>query len=111
MRDYISTNVVIDGRHIPYPIQNAAEYFLEHEHLTSEEIELIIYNQYDLFQKVSQIIALKQSCFLLWHTTHSCQSLHDSLIDLKNNLIKELSEVYQFVFDEEWLESLAERNS
>ena len=94
MRDYINRNIRIDGRLIPYPVYTSWEYFELHDGIE------------DL---VTQILALKQSCFLLRHTTHSCQSLSDSLFSLKLKLIKELKEKYNYNFDDVWMENLIGR--
>ena len=93
-------------------------FLLRHQHIIVEifvllrdsdgqkEVEKILDNNYGLYQKISQIIGLKQSLFLLWHTTNLCQSTHDSLLDLKIKLIKELKEEYSYVFDEKWFEEM-----
>lgn len=59
----------------------------------------------EIDELVTQILALKKGCFLL-HTTHSCQSLSDSLFKIKMKLIKELAEKYQYTFDAGWQGSL-----
>lgn len=99
-------NLIIKGDSIPYKVTNVAEYLLLHDGLSQKEIEKLLDNNYELYLKISQIIGLKQSLFLLWHTTKICQSTHDSLLELKINLIKELKEEYSYVFDEKWFEEM-----
>ena len=56
-------------------------------------------------ETLQQLEALKQSCYLLRRTSHSCQSLSDGLYKLKNELIIELKEKYNFDFDDNFVES------
>lgn len=78
VRDYINRNIRIDGRLIPYPVYTSWEYFELHDGI--EDVEDFVDSNPAIEELVTQILALKQSCFLLRHTTHSCQSLSDSLI-------------------------------
>ena len=96
---------LINGKQIPYTVTNAADYFMIHDQISLKEIDSFIENNHDLYKIVSEIIGLKISCFLLWHTTNVCQSLHDSLVDLKKSLIKELKTDFGYIFDEAWLEN------
>lgn len=99
-------NLVIKGKCIPYMITNAADYMIIHDGISQEEFEQILDNNYGLYQKVSQVIGLKQSLFLLFHTTSLCQSTHDALYDLKKQVIKELKNDFSYEFDEEWFEQM-----
>ena len=90
-RDYIKKYLSIDGRMIPYRIFTVEVYF-EEKGLSKEEIEKLYDEKYDMCQILNQVIALKQSCVLLRHTSHSCGSLSEDLFQLKLRLIKELKE-------------------
>lgn len=101
LREYIGDNISIDGRMIWYRLVNATEYFLAKGY-SEKEVE-------DFFDKgigetVNQIMAIKQSCYLLRRTSYSCQSLSDDLFSLKNRLIHELREKYNFEFDDQFVE-------
>lgn len=104
MREYINEEVHIDGRKIPYPIYTVDEYIQMHDGINKEEMENWIEENQEISKKVNQILAIKQSCFLLRNTTHSCQSLSDDLYDLKLRLIVELKEIYGYEFDDDWVE-------
>ena len=104
MREYINEEVCIDGRKIPYPIHTVDEYIQMHDGINEEEIENWIEENWEISKKVNQILAIKQSCFLLRNTSYSCQSLSDDLYDLKLRLIVELKENYGYEFDDDWLE-------
>ena len=106
MREYLSVPVEIDGRAIPYTVVHSVDYFAEHDKVPAEELDAFTEANPEIDRLVSQIIALKQSCFLLRHTTHSCQSLSDDLYVLKERLIKELKDEYDYTFDDEWMEQL-----
>ena len=104
-RKYIpNQNLCIDGRNIPYPVFTASGYLTEHDGI--ENIEEFCDSHEESVELLNQIIALKQSCFLLLHTSHSCGSLSDSLYDLKLRLIQELQEKCNYSFDDDWMESL-----
>lgn len=103
MREYINFDIKIDGRNIPYPVFTSSQYLLLHDKVN--DVDDFIDTNPEINELVTQILALKQSCFLLRHTTHSCQSLSDSLYELKLRLIKELAEKYQYVFDDKWVEA------
>jgi len=103
-REYINKMLSIDGRMIPYRIF-VAEVYLEEKGYTEEEIENLYEEKYDMCQMLNQIIALKQSCVLLRHTSHSCGSLSEDLFQLKLRLIKEIKEKYDFEFDEDLMEN------
>ena len=111
MREYINKRVSIDGRNIPYTVDTVSEYLVEHDHMSQEEIEHFCDHNYEVYHKINQILAIKQSCFLLRHTSYSCQSLSDDLYQLKLQLIKELEEQYNYKFDDEWMEKLVEEDA
>lgn len=104
MREYIKNDVQIDGRNIPYTVFTAGEYFKLHDKI--KDTDDYMDTNPEITEMVTQIIAIKSSCFLLRHTTYSCQSLSDSLYILKLRLIQELKEKYHYEFDDSWLENL-----
>jgi len=106
MREYIKSKLIIDGRNIPYPVFTATEYLMEHDGMSENEIEEFIEGNYDLYKKLNQIIALKQSCYLLRRTSYSCGSLSDDLYSLKLELILKLHSLYGYDFDDAWMENL-----
>ena len=106
MREYVKARVYIDGRNIPYPVYTANEYLVGHDKLAEDEVESFAEVNGELFNRLSQVIALKQSCYLLRHTSYSCGSLSDSLYSLKKELISEIREKYNYQFDDEWMDSL-----
>ena len=98
---------IIDGRMLPYyPVINAVEYLLRHDGLSQKDVDRLMDNQYEMVVLLSQIIGLKCSCYMLRNTTFMCESVPDSLYRLKNELIKELAEKYQYTFDDEWMEHI-----
>ena len=97
MREYIDLDIRIDGRTIPYPVFTSCEYFASHDNI--DDVDGFIDTNPEIDELVTQILALKQSCFLLRHTTYG-------LYDLKMKLIKKLAEKYQYMFDDEWMEKL-----
>lgn len=109
MRDYINKKITIDGRNIPYPVFHSAEYFELHDQ--TEDVDRFMDQHVEINMLVTQILALKQSCFLLRNTTYSCQSLSDGLYKLKLRLSAELEEKYSYKFDDEWMESFTEGGS
>lgn len=106
-RDYINNNnLKIDGRNIPYTIFTAAGYLVYHDDLTEEEMYDFMEDKYEIYQRINQIIALKQSCYLLRRVGYSCESLGDDLYQLKLRLIHELRDTYHYEFDDDWMEDL-----
>lgn len=103
LREYRKTRLHIDGRNIPYPADTAMAYLTEHDGMTEEEIEEM---DPELYTRLNQIIGLKQSCFLLRHTSYTCESVPDDLLALKKELIKEVKQRFQYDFDDAWMESL-----
>lgn len=99
MRDFIGDRIKIDGRTIGYRIYTAYEY-LKVKGLDDEEIEDFAENNYKIYELINQIIAVKQSCWLLRRTSYSCQSLSDGMYNLKLRLINELKDKYNYDFDD-----------
>lgn len=104
MREYINFDITIDGRMIPHPVFTSSQYFILHDNI--DNVDNYIDANPEIDELVTQILALKQSYFLLRHTTHSCQSLSDGLYFLKMKIIKELAEKHRYIFDDEWMETL-----
>lgn len=101
LRDYIGGKLRIDGRQIPYRISTAYEYLFVKGIVTTEEaVELWIEENEEAYKLLNQIIALKQSCFLLRYTTYSCGSLSDDLYDLKLDFMMDLKKEYGIEFDD-----------
>lgn len=109
MRKYIPGDISIDGRNIPYTVSTAAIYLMEHDGLSENEMYDFMENKYDIYQRINQIIALKQSCYLLRSVSYSCGSLSEDLYQLKMQLIYELREIYHYEFDDEWMEQLVDK--
>ena len=106
MRKFLQGGVHIDGRYIPYQIVTACDYLkAKHHLLTEEQLEKYQEDYYKQYCLLTQIIALKQSCYLLRNVSHSCQSLSDGLYDLKNRLIREFNEISNYLFDDEFVEN------
>lgn len=103
MREFIGDYINIDGRMIGYRIDTAYNY-LQAKGLTDSETEDFIEENYEAYLLISQIIAVKQSCWLLRRTSHSCGSLSDHMYLLKIKLIKELREKQEIEFDDELME-------
>jgi len=107
MRPYIKADMNIDGRNIPYPVDTACEYLRLHDNVV--DMDEFVDNRYELLQRLNQIIALKQSCFLLRHTAYSCESLADDLFSLKLELIRRTKEEFGYEFDDAWMEQFAKK--
>lgn len=103
LREFIGDNIKIDGRMIGYRIVNASDY-LQAKGLSAEEIDNFADKNEQVHQLINQIIAIKQSCWLLRRTSHSCGSLGFDMLMLKDKLIKELKEKYSYEFDDEMME-------
>lgn len=108
-RKYINNSLYIDGRNIPYTIFTAAGYLIHHDGLSEDEMYDFMEEKYEIYQKINQIIALKQSCYLLRCVGYSCGSLSDDLYQLKLRLIHELKDTYHYEFDDEWMEQLVDK--
>lgn len=109
-RKYSGKDLKIDGRDICYEIVTARDYLIAKNvdglgSCDEDTIEDWIEKNYPIYERLTQIVALKQSCYLLRRTSHSCQSLSDSLYSLKNELIVELKDKYNFSFDDEFVEN------
>lgn len=103
MREFIGDFISIDGRMIGYRINTVTEY-LKAKGLTEDEIEDFAVKNDEIHKLINQIIAVKQSCWLLRRTSHSCGSLSDNMFELKLKLILELKEQYNYTFDDELME-------
>lgn len=104
-RPYINQEISIDGRQIPYPVFTAYGYLLEKEGMDSEAADSWYGNNENLYELLNQILAIKQSCYLLRHTSHSCGSLSESLFSLKEELIMKFNLLSDLTFDETWVEA------
>jgi hypothetical protein len=102
MRDFIGDKISIDGRMICYRLETGLDYLLAKGYSQKKAEKLY---EGKIGSLITQIMALKQSCFLLRRTSHSCQSLPDGLYDLKLRLIQELKEKHNFEFDDAFVES------
>ena len=105
MRDFIGGNISIDGRMIEYRLFTSNCYLEAKYNYSEEELEKFNEDNDELCTLLNQVMALKQSCYLLRRITYSCGSLSSDLYDLKCRLIMELSEKYNFDFDEEFVEN------
>lgn len=103
MRDFIGDQLSIDGRMIQYRLVTVSDY-LEAKGWTDEKIEEFADKKNEVFTLINQVMALKQSCFLLRRTGYSCGSLSDDLYQLKLRLIHELKSEHDFEFDDEFVE-------
>lgn len=109
IRPYIDNkNLHIDGRMIPYPLATAIDYLEVKYGMTQEELDSFMDNHYEQLTMLNTIIAMKQSCFLLRHTTYSCQSLSDDLYAYKNDMIARYNKTYDEPFDEDFYENYKE---
>ena len=106
MRRYLKGKIYIDGRNIPYSIFTAFDYLEIKYGWTEDYIDAWTEegDNWGIYKLITQILALKQSCFLLRNTTYSCQSLSDGLYALKLRLIHELRNKYNFKFDDNLVE-------
>lgn len=102
MRDFIGEYISIDGRMIPYRLVTATDYFEARKY---SENQIDKFFDCEVGELVSQVMGLKQSCYLLRNTSYSCQSLSDGLYALKLRLIHELKDKYNFEFDDDFVEN------
>jgi hypothetical protein len=107
LREYCcEDNLHVDGRNIPYQLSTAHDYlYAKNEDWSVEDVEKFQEENNELYDRITQIMALKQSCVLLRHTSYSCQSLSDGLFVLKLELIREIYDKYNYIFDEDLVES------
>lgn len=103
MREFIGDRIQIDGRMIVYRLVTARDY-LRAKGMSEEDADNFADYQDSTHQLLTQVIALKQACFLLRRTNYSCGSLSDGLFTLKMRLIHELREKHGFEFDDEFVE-------
>jgi hypothetical protein len=101
LRDFIGDRISIDGRMIEYRLVTSSDYFKAKKYSESEIDGFFDNNIADL---VTQVMGLKQSCYLMRRVSYSCQSLSDGLYDLKMRLIHELKDQYSFEFDDQFVE-------
>lgn len=98
-------NVHIDTVIPAFEITSAAKYLAVHDGLSQEEIDNVIDGMPELYQKLTQVLAVKHSISLLRRTGGLCQSLTDSLIILGIELERELKAKYNYDFDDVWLDA------
>lgn len=98
----------IDGRHVPYVIKNAGDYYRKIEGYTQEMVDHMMDFEWERTSRINQIIGLKISCYLLRHTTRMCESVSGCLFALKDDLIKQLKEEYDYDFKEAEMEALTQ---
>lgn len=110
MRDYIGDYTSIDGRTIWYRLVNASDYLKAKYRYSDKQLELFTEERYETYGLINQIMAIKQSCFLLRRVSHSCGSLSDNLFNLKLRLIHELRDKYNFEFDDDFVEGYGHEN-
>ena len=103
LRDFIGDKISIDGRMIEYRLVTATDY-LKAKGWSEDQIHALYEEKYEVAQTINQIMGLKQACYLLRRTSHSCGSLSDDLYSLKNRLIIELKEKHDFEFDDDFVE-------
>lgn len=110
MREYIKNRISIDGRNIEYRLVTVSDYLEAKNGWAEQQIEEFCENNYEAYQIINQIMALKQSCYLMRRVSYSCGSLADDLYDLKIRLIHELEEKYQIEFDDDFVENYGFNN-
>ena len=112
VREYLNKEINIDGRMIWYRLVSAYDYLEAKGIITNDddEYEKFCENNSKIYELLTQVMALKQSCYLLRRVSYSCGSLSDGLYTLKNRLIIELSEKYNFEFDDEFVENYGHGN-
>lgn len=101
VRPYIN----FDGRMIPYPLVTAGDYLEARYGMTEYEVKNFVDEHREQYSMLNAIIAMKQSCFLLRHTSYSCQSLPDDLCEYKKELVARYNESYDDPFDEDFYEN------
>lgn len=105
MREFIGDHIHIDGRMIAYHLVTAHDYLKAKNGWSEEQVEDYVETNYERYTLINQVMALKQSCFLLRRVSHSCGSLSDHLYQLKNRLIRELEQKFSFDFDDDFVEN------
>lgn len=104
MRDFIKDNISIDGRNIEYRLVTVSDYLKAKDNLNPSQIDDFIDNHNKEYTLINQIMAIKQSCYLLRRVSHSCGSLAEDLYDLKLKLIRKLKTNYNYDFDDNFVE-------
>lgn len=105
MREYIENRISIDGRNIPYKIVDTGDYLEAKLGMTEEEMGKFLDEDPTRYDLITQVIALKHSCYLMRRVSHSSGSLAENLYDLKLRLIEELQDNHNFVFDDDFMEN------
>ena len=105
MREYIPKTIIIDGRNIEYRLVTAKNYLEAKNEWTEEQIEEFCEKNYEVYKLINQIMALKQSCYLMRRVSYSCGSLSEDLYELKIRLIHELRNKHDFEFDDDFVEN------
>ncbi len=103
LREYLGDGLHIDGRLICYRLVTASDY-LRAKGWSEKKVEDFSESNWKTYEIINQIMALKQACFLLRRTSHSCGSLSDGLYSLKMRLIHELRKEHKFEFDDAFVE-------
>ena len=114
-RKFSGKQLKIDGRDIDYDLVTAVDYLVAKnvdglgkiEDIDEFENALEKWEEenYAIYERITQIMALKQSCYLLRRTSYSCGTLSDGLYRLKNELIAELETNFNFSFDDDFVEN------
>lgn len=104
VREFIGDHIRIDGRMIDYRLVTADDYLQAKYNFTEKQLDDYREEHGQIYDLITQIMALKQSCFLMRRVSHSCGSLSDGLYYLKIRLIHELRDSYHFEFDEQLVE-------
>jgi len=95
----------IDGRQLPFNIKTADDYLRVVMKLNDEQVEDYYNYRWETIDLITQIISLNLSIHILRRTNHTCQSLPDSLRELRGRLIGELNNKYDVVYEfEGWEE-------
>lgn len=103
LREFLGDNLHLDGRMIQYRLVTAWDYLLA-KGMSVLGVDSFVENHEEVYRLVNQVMALKQACFLLRRTSHSCGSLSEDLYTLKLRLIQELAEKHNFIFDDAFVE-------
>ena len=103
MRVYLGDHLHIDGRMICYRLVTVSDY-LRAKGMSDAEVADFADKRYKVYEMINQIMALKQSCFMLRRTSYLCGSLSDNLYNLKMRLIRELKDVHGYEFDDDFVE-------
>ena len=87
---------------LPCVAKTEVDYLHLHDGIPMENMDDFREEHWDMCKKLSKIIALKHSIFLLRNVSGMCESIPDSLVALKKQLIEELKTEFGYEFDEEW---------